>query len=221
MSSRVVHCEDALAWLEAAPVLEGCSLVTSLPDVSEFRLSLAEWKTWFTNTASLVLSRCSSDGVTVFFQSDITVDGAWVDKAYLVQKAAEARGHALLWHKIACRAPAGTLAAGRPAYSHVLCFAPTLRLRDPKDLRTDVLPSTGEKTWESGMGLDVCRMVARFVQTHTRSHTVVNPFCGEGAMLAAANAEGLSAIGIERSVKRCERARLQCVRADGQGWANL
>jgi len=67
----------------------------------------------------------------------------------------------------------------------------------------------------------VCRMVARFVQTHTRSHTVVNPFCGEGAMLAAANAEGLSAIGIERSVKRCERARLQCVRADGQGWANL
>ena len=99
MINRSVFCEDAIAWLEAKGVQMGCSFVTSMPDISEFPgYSLNDWKTWFIQTAKLVLSRCASDGVTIFYQSDIKVNGTWVDKGYLCQQAAESLGHELLWH---------------------------------------------------------------------------------------------------------------------------
>jgi hypothetical protein len=55
-------------------VLEGCSFITSMPDVSElFPMSLSEWRGWFTAAAALVLGRCPDDGVAIFFQTDIKV----------------------------------------------------------------------------------------------------------------------------------------------------
>lgn len=207
MPTREVHCEDALEWLKAQGSLSNCSLVASLPDISEFpKLNLSEWKEWFETTAELVLSRTPADGVTVFYQSDIKLDGAWVDKGHLIQKAAERRGHSLLWHKIVCRAPVGMPTFGRPSYSHMLAFSQTLKL-PVANSTADVLAEAGEKTWPRGMGLEACQMIARFIKQETTSTTVVQPFCGEGAMLAIANHWGLDGVGIERSPKRAEKAR--------------
>ena len=106
MINRSVYCEDAITWLEAKDVQMGCSFVTSMPDISEFPgYSLNDWKTWFTQTAKLVLSRCAFDGVTIFYQSDIKVNGTWVDKATSANKQLNHSGE-LLWHKIICRSPA-------------------------------------------------------------------------------------------------------------------
>lgn len=218
-AKRSVYCEDALRWLHAQNEITGASFVASLPDISEFpNFSMEEWKTWFTQTVSLILSRCPDQGVCVFFQSDIKVNGVWIDKGYLCQKTAEALGHELLWHKIVCRVPAGQPTFGRPAYSHLLCFSKGLRLTDLSRATADVLPESGEKTWQRGMGLETCLSVARFIAEQTSSHTVVNPFCGEGSMLAAANALGLHAIGIERSPKRAEKSRRQSLSLDHKSW---
>jgi hypothetical protein len=189
--------------------LDGCSLIASMPDISEFHgYTLAAWKEWFFKTASLVLSRTPDEGVTIFYQSDIKVDGVWVDKGYICQKAAEALGHELLWHKIVCRVRPGQATFGRPAYSHVLCFSKGVRLHDLGNSTPDVIPEIGEKTWERGMGLEACLLIAKFIKDHTKTLTLVHPFCGQGAMLAVANAQGLAGIGIERSPKRAELARL-------------
>lgn len=206
--TRTVYCEDALVWLQNSPVLEGCSLIASMPDISEFHgYSLEAWKEWFVNTAKLVLSRTPDLGVTVFYQSDIKVEGTWVDKGYLVQKAAEALGHELIWHKIICRIQPGKISFGRPAYSHVLCFSKGVRMLDLSKSTADVIPDIGEKTWERGMGLEACVMIAKFIAEQTTTKTLVHPFCGQGSMMAVANALGLSAIGVERSHKRAETAR--------------
>jgi hypothetical protein len=53
----------------------------------------------------------------------LQVDGVWVDKAYLVQNAAEQTGHALLWHKLVARVPPGVTTFGKPSYHHMLCFS--------------------------------------------------------------------------------------------------
>lgn len=207
MPQRTVHCADALAWLEAQGVLAGCSLITSMPDVSEFpSFSLAEWKDWFVRTAGLVLSRCPDDGVTIFYQTDIKKDGTWVDKGYLVQKAAEQSGHALLWHKIVCRAAPGGVTFGRPAYSHMLCFSRGVRA-DLSKSTADVLPQAGEVTWTRGMGVQACLAACRYVLENTPTRTVVDPFCGHGTVLAVANDLGLDAIGVELSRKRAKKAR--------------
>lgn len=214
MAERIVHCEDALTWLQGQSVLHGSSLVASMPDISEFNgMELADWKKWFVSTAELILSRCPDDGVTIFYQSDIKHEGQWVDKGYLCQKAAENAGLKLLWHKIACRVPAGMPTFGRPAYSHILCFSKGLTL-DISKSSADVLIHVGEKAWERGMGLAACLMIARFIKEQSPSTVVINPFCGLGSMLAAANTVGLNAVGIERSPKRSETARTIKIAAD-------
>jgi hypothetical protein len=57
------------------------------------------------------------------------------------------------------------------------------------------------------MGLEACMMMGKFLSERVPTKTLLNPFCGEGSMLAAANAVGLNAIGIEKSPKRAGRSR--------------
>ncbi len=216
--NRTVHEADAIKWLESSPVQPDTSFVASMPDISEFPgYSLQDWKEWFVKTATLILARTPDNGVTIFYQSDIKHEGTWVDKGYLCQKAAESLGHELLWHKIVCRSPAGIATFGRPSYSHILCFSKSLRAEVSKST-PDVIPDLGEKTWQRGMGLEACLMIARFIKEQTSSSTVINPFCGEGSMLAAANALDLNAIGIEKSPKRAEKARLLTLVKDKKNW---
>jgi hypothetical protein len=205
--TRIIHQDDALVWLKNQGVLTGCSLITSMPDISEFpQFTLEQWKTWFIDAASLVLSSCPDDGVTIFYQTDIKYEGAWVDKSYLCQKAAEKMGHELIAHKIICRAPPGSVTFGRPGYSHLICFSKQIRPLIKKAL-VDVMPKAGESSWTRGMGLEACKLACRFVTFHTASHTIVDPFCGHGAVLAVANEMGLNAIGVELSRKRAKAAR--------------
>jgi DNA methylase len=205
--TRVVHCADALRWLSDRPVLAGCSVVTSLPDASELPgVSFAAWRGWFADAAALVLSRTPPDGAALFYQTDVKRAGAWVDKAYLVQRAAEEAGLALLFHKIACRLPPGPPASGRAAYAHLLCFSRGLRA-DLGRATADVLPDAGAMTWVRAIGLAACREACRWILENTATRTVVDPFCGVGTVLAVANELGMDAVGVELNKKRARKAR--------------
>lgn len=204
--TRVVHCADALEWLPSQGVMAGCSFTTSLPDVSELpHLSLDAWKSWFKDAAARVIASTPDDGAAIFFQTDVKKDGAWIDKGYLVSRAAEDAGVRCLFHKVVCRRPPGTVTFGRPAYSHLLGFSRGLKL-DLSRATADVLEKAGESPWTRGMGVDACRLACRFVMDNTTTRTVVDPFCGRGTVLAVANAFGLSAIGVEISKKRARQA---------------
>jgi hypothetical protein len=211
---RTVECADALAWLASREMLAGCSVVTSLPDVSEFPgLELAGWKQWFIRAAVQVMAKVPADGVAIFYQTDVKKAGAWVDKGFLISKAAEEAGLETLWHKVVCRRAPGAVTFGRPAYSHMLCFSRGVRA-DPGRATADVLPEAGEVTWTRGMGVQACLAACRFILEHTATRTVVDPFCGHGTVLAVANALGLDAIGVELSRKRAKKARALRVTLD-------
>lgn len=207
-AKRTINHADALDWMTKTGQMKNCSMITSMPDFSEFpSMSLAEWKTWFTNAAALVMNACDENGVSIFYQRDSKKDGTWVDKSYLIQKAAEQTGHELLWHKIICRVPAGQITFGKPAYSHFLCFSK--KVRPPLEKSTvDVLSNPGKSTWARGMGIDACIAACKFVIAHTETRTIVDPFCGHGSVLAVANTLGLDAIGVEKGRKRAEKSQL-------------
>lgn len=208
MISRVVHTGDGVAWLEQAELSPDHALVTSLPDSSELpRLGFDGWRRWFVQTSALICRSVAPSAVAIFYQTDVKRDGRWVDKSHLVQLGADEAEVACLWHKVVCRAPAGTITFGRPAYAHLMCFSAELRL-DPARSTPDVVPRLGKMTWARAMGLSACGAALDFLERSTACRTVVDPFCGIGTVLAAANARGLSAIGVERSPKRAERARL-------------
>lgn len=204
---RTVHCAEALAWLKGQGTLDGCSVVTSLPDNSELPdLSFDQWQVWFTEAARLTMAKTPDHGVTVFYQTDVKREGRWVDKGFLCLKAAEASGTALLWHKIVCRYPSGTVTFGRAAYAHLLCFSRGQKL-DLSKASADVLPSDGDALWTRGMPIDTCLWACRYVLEQTPTRTVVDPFCGRGTVLAAANTIGLDAVGVELSNRRARQAR--------------
>jgi hypothetical protein len=64
----------------------------------------------------------------------------------------------------------------------------------------------GEMIWARGIGLDCCYVAVMFLREIAKCHTVIDPFVGQGTVLAMANALGLKAIGIEISRKRCRKA---------------
>ena len=207
MPTRVVHHAEALGWLCENAVPHGSSVITSLPDLSELApMTLPEWRLWFIDAAKRVMSACPDDGISLFYQTDIIDEGVWIDKGHLVQTAADELQMPLLWHRIVCRMAPGTPHFGRPAYSHLLAFSRTVKPL-PGHSRRDVLPDTGEMTWSRAMGVAACVEACRFVQSHTKSHTIVDPFCGHGTVLAVANAMGMDAVGVELSRKRVKKAK--------------
>ena len=145
------------------------------------------------------------DAVGVFYQTDVKHDGRWIDKGHLVLCGADAAGSHALWHKIVCRVAPGTTTFGRPAYAHLVCVSRARRL-SPGASTPDVLPALGAMSWSRAMGSAACEAAIAFIAT-TGARTVVDPFCGQGSALAAANAHGLDAIGVELSRRRAARAR--------------
>lgn len=182
-------------------------IVTSLPDLSGFtEMSLVAWQDWFIDVAELICQSVSAQAMAIFYQTDIKHEGRWVDKSALVAEGARRAQSHLLWRKVVCRVPPGATCIGRPAYAHLLCFSHSARLL-PIQSTPDVLPSAGEMSWSRAMGADACAAVIDFLVAHTECETVVDPFCGHGSILAAANASGLHAIGVETSRRRAAKAR--------------
>ncbi|NUP09140.1 MAG: SAM-dependent methyltransferase [Polyangiaceae bacterium] len=205
--SRTVVHGDAITWLASTPAPPNASVITSLPDVSEIpEMDFDVWRAWFVGAARAVIRWVGRDGVAIFFQSDIRHRGVWLDKAHLVRCGADLEAADLLWHKIVCRHPAGTEVTGRATYSHMLCFGASGRA-PVRHIGVDVLPDAGFMSFKKAMGEAACRDACRFVKEEIGSRLVVDPFCGNGTVLAIANELGLDAIGVDTSARRCRVAR--------------
>ena len=203
---RVVHHGDGIAFLERGPLPGDHAIITSLPDHSEVpQLGIDGWRRWFVDTVALACRTIAEDAVAVFYQTDVKHDGRWIDKGHLVLCGADAAASHALFHKIVCRVPPGTTTFGRPAYAHLIAVSRTRRL-SPGASTPDVLPSLGTMTWSRAMGAAACEAAVKFVAS-TGARVVVDPFCGLGSALAAANAHGLQAIGVELSRRRAAGAR--------------
>lgn len=208
---REVHQAEALAWLRARGPLAGASALTSLPDLSELPgLDLPAWQRWFEEAAGLVMAAVP-DGAAIFFQSDIRHGGHWIDKGQLVSRAAERAGLPLAFHRIVCRKPPGTATMGRATYAHLLAFSRHSILRQA---RADVFDG-GAVAGRKAMGVAAALEACRFIRDETSTRLVLDPFCGWGTSLAAANALGLDAIGVDLSSRMCRRARGLSLGSDG------
>jgi hypothetical protein len=210
MPRREVHWADAIPWMKAQGRIAGACAVTSLPDVSEVRLTLPQWRAWFLEAVRLVVDAVPHESAALFFQTDIKRDGVWIDKGGLVIRAAEDAGAHVLFHKIVCRRQPGLLTLGRPGYTHLIAVSRAMKCPDELPL-PDVVVDAGRQTWVRAMGVRAAAHAVRFARDQVGAKTIVDPFCGVGTVLAVANALGLDAVGVELSKKRSEQARLLAV----------
>jgi hypothetical protein len=211
-----VHCTDAIPWLEeqrARGVLEDTCAITSLPDVSEVNLPLEKWRAWFLNAVRLTMDVVPDVNAAVFFQTDIKHEGRWIDKGALVVRAAEDAGAHVMFHKVVCRRAPGHLTFGRPGYTHLIAVSRAALCPDVLPI-PDVIVDAGKLPWVRAMGVRAAAAAVRVVKEHFGARRVLDPFCGVGTVLAAANALGLDAIGVEKARKRAARARELTIRPD-------
>jgi hypothetical protein len=205
--TRVVHHAEALGWLAANPAADGVSVLTSLPDSAELpALGFEGWRSWFLQAAERVLCWVPAAGAAIFYQSDVRRSGVWVDKGYLVARAAEAAGMQMVWHKVVCRKPPGTITHGRAGYAHLLCFSRGAR-PVPRHWGPDVILEASLLPWSKAMGVAASRVACRFLAEETETRVVVDPFCGRGTALAVANEFGFDAIGVDHGARACRHAR--------------
>lgn len=227
--NREVICSDAIKWLEDSPDygLMG-SVFTSLPDISELPPfhndisnsvgvhkqinEIKSYKKWFRDTVGLILSKLPTGSYAIFLQSDVRVQDKlgnvidWIDKSYLCSCAAETTGCAMLWHKISIINSVDHPSTGRPTYSHLLCYARQTGYKHTSSLTPDVF-HRGDMVWPRAIGLDSCILGLEFLKA-SEVQCVIDPFCGQGTVLAVANAFGMKSIGVDLSAKRCRKARL-------------
>jgi hypothetical protein len=192
--------------MQARGRIAGACAVTSLPDVSEVGLTLPVWREWFLAAVQLVVAAVPDDSAAIFFQSDIKRDGCWIDKGALVISAAEAAGARVLFHKLICRRPPGTLTLGRPGYTHMIAVSRALRCPDVLPI-PDIITDAGRQPWVRAMGVRAAAHAVRFARDQAAAKIIFDPFCGVGTILAVANRLGLDALGVEKAKKRCEQSR--------------
>lgn len=205
MPEREVICGDGVAYL-ARRLPDDHAIFTSLPDHSEVpAMGVPGWRAWFVDTVAAACRALADDAVAVFYQTDVKHDGRWIDKGHLVLCGTEAAGSHALFHKVVCRVPAGMTTFGRPAYAHLIAVSRERRL-SPGASTPDVLPGLGKMSWSRAMGSAAAEVAIAYIAS-TGARVVVDPFCGQGTALAAANAAGLDAIGVELSKRRAAKAR--------------
>jgi hypothetical protein len=65
----------------------------------------------------------------------------------------------------------------------------------------------GDMVWSKGIGLDCCYAGVVFLKEVVGATCIVDPFAGQGTVIAMANALGVDALGVEISLNRCKKAR--------------
>jgi hypothetical protein len=224
--ARTVHCEDAVKWLQdSSEPLQG-SVFCGIPDIadvygfipSEELLERAnDYQQWFVGTVRSIFARIQAGQCVIFSQTDGRVmdkDGRvirWMDKAHLCNTEAETFHCSLLWHKIAIDSTA-IVSSHRPCYTHLLCFGKEFSYHTSQFLTPDVI-ERGIMTWEKATGLEACILCIAFLRYIVNTNCVINPFCGQGTILAVADYFGVPSVGIEIMAKRARKAQCKDVRS--------
>jgi hypothetical protein len=202
---RQVLCADALQWMPEHP--GEFAVVTSLPDALEAGFTaeqwgrdLERWRDWFINAARLAMLCAAPEAAAIFYQTDRKAEGGLISKPRLLQAAAEPIGARLLWHKIALRGPPGSIDLFRPTYCHLIAFS---QKAGSGKASADVF-ERGKLLYKNAMGMTAAEVACNHAGKSGR--TILDPFCGQGSVLAIANRLGFNAIGIDLDAEQCAKA---------------
>lgn len=203
--TRVVDVEDARSWLLAQRgryVSKGrTGVVAVLPDAAEIDATQDEWAAWFTSTAFACFV-AAGDGPVAFVQTDRRVDGRWISKPTMIDRAAADAPvpRTLTLHTIIMRRQPGQMDLKRPTYSHLLAYG-----GKPGNRAPDIIAG-GRPIWRNGVGVEAAYAVADWMAQQDVDR-VLNPCCGHGTLLAAIEQRGVDVYGCDVDPERADIAR--------------
>jgi DNA modification methylase len=197
---RKVYCTDSLQWLQGKKFK---AIITSLPDLSELKLSLNSYTEWLTRATTVLMNSVDENGCIIFYQTNRKLNGNLIDKEFLISNVFFQNSYKKIFQKVILRRQPGVIDLYRPSYSKMFCFSKKITSGPPSP---DVI-YTGKMVTSCAMGIDACETAIDFVLKKIQTDTVIDPFCGAGTVLAVANKKGLHAIGVDISKAMVSAAR--------------
>lgn len=204
-------------------------------EVKNFAPTQHAWEHWFLRAAALVLEALPPHGVVIFVQTDCrdAVRGQISKFALVMQAAAEqAQSVKLLWHRVVHFGNVDENCHGCVKFSHLICFRKHPVLQGDADVEQptsngsntankkklepvhglpDVLwrglKPRGLKNASRCFGAHMTHTILQWTIRQLGTHTVVDPFCGAGTVLAVGNVLGLHAVGVDISARRVKQAQ--------------
>jgi hypothetical protein len=196
-----IVCADSFEWLPANR--DQGSIVTSLPDASEIGIEdLNKYEKWVRRAATECFLSASEGCPVIFIQTDRRKGGRQFSKANLLMNIAQELGWFLLWHKIELSAEVGKSSLYRPTFRHMLCFG--RGKMSAGQATPDVIPPS-KRLYDMAFGFAAARVAVEFCKKF--SNGVLDPFCGYGTTLHAAEELGMDSVGVDIDQKVCEVAK--------------
>jgi DNA modification methylase len=200
---RDIICTDAIKWLSDQTDNSLDNIVSGIPDLAEMQLTLEEYIIFFKKAVDLIFKKTKSNGYVVLIQTDRKHNKQWLDKSSIINKIAEDNNIPLRWHKIILNRKVGSIHLQRPTYSHFLCFS---KDNGPGNNIPDVILGD-KKLYKNATYLNVAEMAIKFILLYSRNKMVVDPFVGQGTIVAMANKYKMNSIGIDIDNNQCEKSR--------------
>jgi hypothetical protein len=212
--NRSIICQDTQIWLKQQAKESIGNVVTGICDLDEIinlksnisskqKFSIDQYKTFFTSIAEKLMAITKPDGYCIFIQTDRKYEGQWIDKSYLLNKSAEKEGLRLLWSKVVLLREVGHTDLHRPTYSHMMCFSKKAK---PGATFPDVI-DVSKILYKNGTPSLAAETAIKFISQYSPYKIIVDPFVGQGTIVAYANAYGLDAVGIDIDPEQCQLAK--------------
>ena len=187
---REVYCADSLLWLKGKKFK---AVITSLPDMSELKISMASYTVWLTKAAEVLMNCIDENGCIIFYQTNRKFNGSLIDKEFLISSVFFPNGYKKVFQKIVLRKKPGVTDLYRPSFSNMFCFSKKISSGPGGP---DVVYA-GQMITPCAIGLAACEIAIDFIHKKVNTDTILDPFCGAGTVLTVANQKGFKAIGVE------------------------
>jgi hypothetical protein len=205
LAKRDLLVADSIEYLRNNSQLGYSYFVTSLPDLEEVGLDLPNYEIFLDKAVRTIIGAIedsgNENGIAIFYQTDRKYRGSIIDKKYAISRIFYEYDYRLILSKIVLKAEPGTINLFRPNYSNLFGFS---RKSNSGKATPDVIYS-GELVYPNATGKNAAKTAIEFVKSKDPNAIIVDPFCGQGTILRAANDLGLDSFGIDIDPKQIDR----------------
>jgi DNA modification methylase len=201
---RKIIVADSLKWLKQQTEIP--NVVTGICDLDETNMEFKEYIVFFNKISKLIFEKLEKTaGYAIFTQTDRKINREWIDKSYLLTKCAYECGLKLVWHKIILNRKVGATDLFRPTYSHILCYT----YKGTSGAATPDVIDVSTRSYKNATPIKAAEICIEFIKKNNKLNTdIIDPFVGQGTIVAMANKHGLNAIGIDIDPEQAKKAEI-------------
>lgn len=188
--------------------------IVGIPDSAEIepRPSLVEYLQLINDFCQTIFDASDKNSIFFFLQTDKynREPPIWIDKMFYITSVAARNGFYPFSKKIIIN-DFKSNDSSRSVYTNLYGFMKIDKTvyKKNREFMKDELLYNGSKTWINGFAINAVDLCVRFIKKNSKSrdYYIVDPFIGQGSLLAVCDLHKIRSIGIDIEEEKVEVAR--------------